>query len=93
MQPPPPAGFTGNAPPGAGAGGAGATLLDGAVEATAVVSPAAQPPAEASATTHNAAAVLAVRFVTTDNCSSSTPNALGTRPDSPDGTKKLPRIL
>ncbi|OCB35411.1 hypothetical protein A9X02_21745 [Mycobacterium malmoense] len=60
MQPPPPAGCTGRAPPGVG-GGAGATFEEEATVATlAVASPGDQPKATTSAApqAHSAAAVL-----------------------------------
>ncbi len=62
MQPPPPTGCTGKAPPGVG-GGAGVTLDEAAVVVVGVVAPGDQPTARTSAATqaHNAAAVLALQ--------------------------------
>lgn len=70
MQPPPPAGCTGKAPPGAG-GGAGVTLDEAAVAAIAVASPGNQPSAKTSTPTQalKAAAVVACRLPITDDCS------------------------
>lgn len=81
MQPPPPAGCTGKAPPGVG-GGAGVTLdEEGAVAARAVASPADQPNATTSAApqAHNVAAVLACPFPTSDHCSYSPRDAQNAR--------------
>ena len=77
MQPPPPAGCTGKAPPGVG-GGAGATLEDEvAVAAHAAASPADQPNAKISADPQaDNAAVLARPLPTPDHCSYSPPRAL-----------------
>lgn len=67
MQPPPPAGCTGRAPP--GVGGAGVTLDDEATETA--TSPADQPNAKTSAApqAQSAAAVLACPFPTPHHCS------------------------
>ena len=81
MQPPPPAGCTGKAPPGAG-GGAGVTLDEEvAFVVLAAASPAAQPNAKTSAAPQapNAAAVLACPFHTTHHCSYSRRDAQNTR--------------
>ncbi len=67
MQPPPPTGWTGKAPPGFGGdGGAGVTLDEAAAVVVGVAPPGDQPTAKTSAATqaHNAAPVLAFGFVT-----------------------------
>lgn len=72
MQPPPPTGCTGKAPLGVG-GGAGVTLDEAALAASAVASPGNQPSAKTSTPTQalKAAAVLARRLLITNDCSDS----------------------
>jgi hypothetical protein len=80
MQPPPPTGCTGKAPPGAGGG---VTLDEAAVvviAGIAVMSPTAK--TRAVTAPHNATTVPPCRFLTIHKCSHSPPNAHHTRPDS-----------
>jgi hypothetical protein len=81
MQPPPPAGLTGMAPPGAGAGvallEAAVVLIAVVVEASAVDHPTATTSAAKPAPT--APMVLACRFPTISYCSHSSGNVHGAR--------------
>jgi hypothetical protein len=81
MQPPPPTGCTGNAPPGVDGDGGAVDSPDEVADDVITVIAVMSPTAKTSAATQipHAAAVLAFPFPTTDKCSDSGPDAQNTR--------------
>jgi hypothetical protein len=84
MQPPPPTGWTGKAPPGVDGDGGAVDWPDEAADVVITVIAVMSPTAKTSAATqiHHAAAFLVCRFPTIHHSSYSGPDAQNTRSDS-----------